>query len=387
MAREEKINLLYVITKLELGGAQKQLLSLIRNVNKEQFELFLFTGRDGLLVEDALSIPHLKLRRCRFLERAIHPLKDLALLIDLFLFIKKNDIGIVHTHSSKAGILGRLAAKLAGVKIIIHTVHGWSFHDYQPIFLKRLFILLERFVAMFTDKLIVVSYYDQAKGLENYIGDQAKYCLIRYGIDYAEFNINSSSIRKELGLDNNDLVVGMVACFKPQKCPQDFIKLACLVNRDIPEVKFVLVGDGVLRKKVEELISVSNLKENMILTGWRRDIPDILAAFDVFVLTSLWEGLPITLLEAMAGAKAAIATDTGGVREVIKEGRTGFLVQSHDMEELANKLAGLLRDNTLRVRMGNLAKESLKYDFRVDNLISNTEALYNSLIKVGESGL
>ncbi|MDD5097388.1 MAG: glycosyltransferase family 4 protein [Candidatus Omnitrophica bacterium] len=382
MVNEEKINLLYVITKLELGGAQKQLLSLVRGLNKEQFRVFLFTGQNGLLVEDFLSITGLNLRRCPFLERAIHLLKDLLVLIDLFLFIKKNNIKIIHTHSSKAGILGRLAAKLAGVKIIIHTVHGWSFHDYQPIFLKGLFISLERFVAMFTDRLIVVSVYDQLKGLKNHIGDQAKYSLIHYGIDYTEFNLTNSSIRSELGLNKNDLVVGMVACFKPQKCPQDFIKLACLINRDMPEVKFVLVGDGVLRKRVEELIAASNLEKNIILLGWRRDIPEILAAFDVFVLTSLWEGLPITLLEAMAKAKAIIATDTGGVREIIEEGKTGFLVQPHAMDELAHKLAGLLKDSALKVRIGNSAKESLKYDFRADKMIDNTQALYNSLMKV-----
>jgi len=379
MASEDKINLLYVVTKLELGGAQKQLLSLIKGVNPERFNLLLFTGQEGLLVKEASSIPHLKLKRCRFLKRSIHPFKDLLALINLYLFIKKNNIGIVHTHSSKAGILGRLAAKLAGVKAIVHTVHGWSFHDYQPVFLRKLFILLERFTALFTDKLIVTSYYDQAKGLKNRIGTQAKYSLIRYGIDYAEFNINDFSVRRELGLNSNDLVVGMIACFKPQKCPQDFIKLACLVTRSSLKVKFVLVGDGILRPKIERLISRFNLEQNVILTGWRRDIPRVLSAFDVFVLTSLWEGLPITVLEAMAAGKAVIATDTGGIREVVSQGKTGFLVQPHDLEGLAKKLISLLIENELRMRIGSLAQESLKYDFIVNNMINNTELLYASL--------
>ncbi len=380
MASANKINLLYVVTKLELGGAQKQLLSLIRGVNKERFNLLLFTGLEGLLVKEASSIPHLKLERCRFLKRLIHPLKDLLALIHLYSFIKKNNIGIVHTHSSKAGILGRLAAWLAGVKVIIHTVHGWSFHDYQPFFLRKLFVLLERFSALFTDKLIVTAYYDQAKGLKNRVGVQGKYSLIRYGIDYAEFDTNDSSVRWELGLDNNDLLVGMIACFKPQKCPQDFIKLACLVKRSIPKVKFILVGDGILRTKIERLISNSNLGENVILTGWRRDIPRVLSTFDVFVLTSLWEGLPITVLEAMAAGKVVIATDTGGIREVVNQGKTGFLVQPHDLEGLAKKLVSLLMENELRMRIGRLAKENLKDDFSVKNMINNTELLYASLL-------
>ena len=380
MSLENKINLLYVVTKLELGGAQKQLLSLIRRVNKERFNLFLFTGQEGLLVEDTLSIPHLELRRCRFLIRPIHPFKDLLALIDLYLFIKRNNIGIVHTHSSKAGFLGRLAAWLAGVKVIIHTVHGWSFHDYQPVLLRKLFILLERFVGSFTDKLVVVSYYDQAKGLKNRIGSQAKYCLIRYGIDPAEFSGDDSSVRRELGLNDNDLAIGMIACFKPQKCPQDFIKLACLVNRSMPGVKFILVGDGILRKKIEQLVASSNLEEKVILTGWRRDIHRVLSALDVFVLTSLWEGLPVTVLEAMAAARAVIATGTGGIKEAVSEGRTGFLIPPHDMEGLAKKLINLLKGSELRAKMGRLARESLKYNFRVNDMINNTETLYASLV-------
>jgi glycosyltransferase involved in cell wall biosynthesis len=376
MRPEDKINLLYVVTKLELGGAQKQLLSLIRGVNKEKFRVFLFTGIEGLLVEDALAIPYLELQGCRFLVRPIHPLKDLLALICLYLFIKRHSIEIVHTHSSKAGFLGRVAARLAGVKAIIHTVHGWSFHDYQPVFLKKIFILLERFTASFTKKLVVVSYSDQSRGINNRIGDQAKYSLIRYGIDRCEFENNDPSLRRELGLNDNDIVVGMIACFKPQKCPQDFIKLASLVKRSMPGVKFILAGDGILRREIERLISDSNLAGNVILTGWRRDIPRVLAALDVFVLTSLWEGLPVTVLEAMAAAKAVIVTDTGGVREVVNEAKTGFLVQPHDLQELAEKLFRLLEENELRTKTGRLAREYIKCGFSVDNMLSDTEALY-----------
>ena len=127
-----KTNLLYIITKLELGGAQKQLLSLIKGLDKQVYNIFLFTAKDGLLIKEALALDGLILNRSRFLERKINPLKDLLALIEIYGFIKKNRIQIVHTHSSKAGILGRLAAGLAKTKIIIHTVHGWSFHDYQP---------------------------------------------------------------------------------------------------------------------------------------------------------------------------------------------------------------------------------------------------------------
>jgi Glycosyltransferase len=233
-------------------------------------------------------------------------------LIEIRRFIKDNNIDIVHTHSSKAGILGRFAARLAKAEIVLHTVHGWPFNDYQRLITKKFFIWLEIIAARFTDKLIVVSDYDSQIGLNNNIAEDSKYLLIRYGIDYAQFNIRDDAIRKELGIKPDDLAVGMVGCFKPQKSPQDFIRLAFLLQPDLSRVKFILVGDGALRKKIEKLILKLNLQNKVFLTGWRRDIPRILSAIDVFILTSLWEGLPISVLEAMACGKPVVATKYGG---------------------------------------------------------------------------
>lgn len=389
-----KINLLYVVTKLELGGAQKQLLSLISGLDKERFSPFLFTSSDGLLFSEALSINNLTLRSSKFLERPIRPFQDLLALIEIYRFIKKNDIRIVHTHSSKAGLLGRLAAKLAGVKIIIHTVHGWSFNDCQPYIFRRLFISLERFTGSFTDKLIVVSDYDRQKGLSNNIAKEDRYSLIRYGIDYREFSRETKDVKKELGLGPKDLVVTNISCLKPQKSPLDFIKLAYLTKKTLFRrdainnrtqgscaVKFLLVGDGVLRKKIEGLIKKLNLGEDVILAGWRRDIPDILAATDVLTINSLWEGLPIAALEAMASACPVVATDTGGIREAVFSARTGFLVPPKDTKGMLERLLVLLKDEKARRQMGEAARDSLGQDFRLENMVTQTQDLYYSLIK------
>jgi glycosyltransferase involved in cell wall biosynthesis len=378
----QRINLLYVITKLELGGAQKQLLSLIKHLDQDKFKPFLFTAQDGFLILEASSIKGLTLKKSRWLERSINPLKDLLALIEIYWFIKKNNIEIVHTHSSKAGILGRLAAGLAEVKVILHTVHGWSFDDYKPIWKRILFIWLERLNARFSDKLVVTSNYDRQKGLDNHIGQENKYSLIRYGVDYTEFNIKDQNIREELGINPNDLVVGMIACFKPQKSPPDFIKLANLVNKVLPDVKFLLVGDGILRRKIEKLISKFNLQKQVVLTGWRDDIPRILSAIDVFVLTSLWEGLPITVLEAMAASKPVISTHTGGVTEVIAEGKSGFLVTPRDINKMSERIAVLIKDENLRRQIGQNARQSLDSNFTLTNMISKTENLYEELMKI-----
>jgi len=376
-----RINLLYVITKLELGGAQKQLLSLINKLDKTKFKLFLFTAQDGSLLSEALSITGLTVKKSKWLERPINPIKDLLALIEIWRFIKRNNIAVVHTHSSKAGILGRLAAGLAKVKVILHTVHGWSFNDYQLRWIRLFFVWLERLTAGFTDRIIVVSNYDRQKGLDNCIGTQNQYTLIRYGIDYTEFSLKDQAIRKELGLNTNDLVVGMIACFKPQKSPQNFVKLAFLTKKVLPEVKFLLVGDGISRKKIERLIRKFNLQKQVILTGWRRDIPRIMSAIDVFVLTSLWEGLPITVLEAMASNKPVVATHTGGIGEVIKEGNSGFLVSPGDTNKMSESLTVLLKDANLRKQIGQSARESLDFNFALTNMIRKNEDLYEDLFK------
>ena len=382
----QKINLLYVITKLELGGAQKQLLSLIERIDQKKYNIFLITAYQGLLVHDALSIKGLSLRRSRFLERSINPLKDFLALIEIYRFIIKNKINIVHTHSSKAGILGRWAGKIANVSVTIHTIHGWPFHQWQNPVARQLCIFLERLTAIITNKLIAVSKHDIDKGLKFKVGGREKYVLIRYGIDKEEFADYNNSLKKriELTIDSNQSVVGMVACLKPQKSPQDYIKIASLVNKVFPQAKFLLIGDGVLRPKIEKLIKKFNLNEHIILTGWRKDIPQILSAIDIFVLTSLWEGLPIAALEALASAKPVVATDTGGIQEIVKDGKTGFLVPPKNINILADRVITLLKDRALRSKMAEEARNSVGLEFTYGYMVNQTQELYANLIAGGK---
>ncbi|MFA5159351.1 MAG: glycosyltransferase family 4 protein [Candidatus Omnitrophota bacterium] len=376
-----KINLLYVITQLELGGAQRQLLSLIRQIDRDRFNLFLFTAQEGLLVEEALSISDLTFYRSRHLKRPINFQKDILAMIEMVRFIKKNKIDIVHTHSSKAGILGRWAGALARTAIIIHTVHGWSFNDFQKPFLRKLYVVLERLTSKFTDKIIVVSNHDRQKGLNHKIGSNGKYSLLRYGIDRVQFDMKDPSIRKELGISDDAPVVGTIACFKPQKALEDFVQLAFLTSRILPQARFLLVGDGALRKKIEKWIAEFNLGPRFILTGWRKDIPRILSAMDVFVLTSLWEGLPIAVLEAMAGRVPVVATHTGGISEVVVEGETGFLVPCHAMSFMLKKMRVLLEDISFKNRIIQSAKQCIDEKFDTKTMVKTHEDLYQQLIK------
>jgi len=377
-----KINILYVITKLELGGAQKQLLDCIRQLDQEKFKVFLFTAQEGLLLNDAAAIDGLTIVRSAFLERPIHPLNDLRALSEIGSFIKKNYIDIVHTHSSKAGIIGRWAGRRAGVKIILHTVHGWSFNAFQQALQRKIFICMERISARFSSKIIVVSEHDKNEGLANRVGNAGHYRLIRYGIDLEEFSHpDPAPIKKELGILDNDPVVVMIGCLKPQKAPADFIKVALLVRKDLPQAKFVLVGDGALRPHIERLIKKHRLQDAVILAGWRRDIPQVLAAADVVVLTSLWEGLPIAVLEAMASGKPVVATDTGGLKEVLIDGRTGFLVPPHDVVLMSRKVVSLLKDVSLRKGMGCNARDTLGAEYMISSMARKVQALYEELLQ------
>jgi len=380
---KDKINLLYVITKLELGGAQKHVLDLVRGIPKEKFNLSLFTANSGLLVDEAGGIPGLRLYRSRFLNRNLNPLLDLFTFIELCIYIRKNKIDIVHTHSSKAGILGRIAARFSGAKIIVHTVHGWSFHNYQNKIVYWFCVLAEKICASFTDRIVVVSNWDRDLGLKYSLARKEKYSLIRYALNYADFKVRDRRLdfRKKLGLNDSDLAVTMVACFKPQKSPLDFIRLAKLVKDEVPNTKFILAGDGVLHSRISHLIKRLNLEREIILTGWSYDIPLILAASDIFVLTSLWEGLPISVLEAFASGLPVVVTDTGGIHEVISHGQTGYLARPKDVDTIKQFASKLLKDNRLREKIGLASFEYItKEDFSLNNMVANIKNIYCDLL-------
>lgn len=376
----QKATILFVVTKLELGGAQKQLLRIIQDLDKTAFDVFLFTAAQGLLIEDACRIPQLTVIRSRFLERPLDPLKDLLALVELYRCIKKNKITIVHTHSSKAGIVGRVAAWLAQTRVIIHTVHGWSFNEYQPFLVRKTYTALERMAGAVTTRIIVCCLSDKEKGVRHRIGSPDRYVLIRYGIDYACFDKTHFNPRERFKVGREGLVVGTVACLKPQKAPDDFIKVACLIHARLPQVQFVLVGDGAARPSIERMIISCGLVNVVTLLGWQRDIPAVLSLFDVFILVSLWEGLPITVLEALASSKPVVATNTGGVSEVIKEGVNGFLVEPGNPQALCDRLMSILTDRALRKNFSENALVSLSGAYEAQRMIRETRDLYAALI-------
>ena len=368
-----------IITKLELGGAQEIVIYITENLSRDRYSPILISGCGGILDGEVKNNPKIKPFFIPELIREVNPIKDAITLMKIWRFLKSERVDLVHTHSSKAGILGRWAAHFAGVPHIFHTYHGFGFNEYQKWWIRKAFIWLERVTARITDRLIVVSSENVKKGMANRIGKEGQYEVIHCATNikaFSEIKIDFDQKKREFGIDPESPVVAMIACFKPQKAPQDFIFLAHRVSQVLPSTRFLLVGDGELRSKVEELIGRFKLKGKVILTGWRRDVPEIMQIIDVLVLTSLWEGLPIVFAEAMASGKPVVATAVDGAKEAIIEGVNGFLVEPHNIEKFAERIIRLIKDRNLAQKMGSEGRKMVYPTFDLAHMLSRIEELY-----------
>ena len=372
----------HIITKLELGGAQQNTLCTVSHLNAARFRPLLITGESGLLDQEARALSGVEFHQVPSLKRPIRPVADLRALLALTLLLRRLNPLIVHTHSSKAGILGRWAARLAGVPIIIHSIHGFGFTRYQHPLVRRALIALERRTSRFTTRFFAVSEANRRLGMELGLFPADRCTVIRSGVDLHAFRrarVDIAAKKRELGLEPGGPVVGMIAPLKPQKAPLDFVRLAALVHRSRPDARFVLVGDGELRGPVEEQSARLGLSGTLLLTGWRRDIAEILRCFDLFVLTSLWEGLPRVYLEALASGVPVVGTRVDGAAEVIRDGVNGYLVEPGDVRGMADRVLELLAHPDAAVRMGQKG-ESLPQEFDIRDMIRRLEREYDRLV-------
>ncbi|MBU0759747.1 MAG: glycosyltransferase family 4 protein [Candidatus Omnitrophica bacterium] len=384
----------HVITKPELGGAQTSTLNLLSRLPRDKYTVSVITSPSGILKTDFEKIQKIRFFSTPFLVRPINPISDILAFMHIFIIYIVWGPSLVHTHSSKAGIIGRWAAvlynltrRLCKVKSVrcevIHTVHGWSFNDYQPLALKRFLIFMEKITANFTTKIICVSNSDIETGLRYRIAVRDKFTVIKYGIPFADFSealVDKSRKRRELGITNDGPIVGMIACLKPQKAPQDYIKACIRIHEKMPDINFLLIGDGVLRKKCSRLLVSSSLNGRFIFSGWRRDVPEILSVLDIVVLTSKWEGMPIAVIEALLKGCPVVATDTGGTKELVKDGVTGYLVHPGSYEDVAQKVLSILSDPDILARMKKEAFLSIDRSFELNRMVAEVENLYKAVL-------
>ena len=380
-----KIRVLHVITRLIIGGAQENTMLTATLLDPDRYAVDVIsgpqTGPEGSLIDEVRQ-RNIPLTILPDLVREISPIHDLKALLKLTRLTQQSRYDVIHTHSSKAGILGRWAAYLARVPVIVHTVHGWGHHDRQHPLVRRFYILLERATQRITDRLIVVSPLNTEKGLADGIATPEKYITIRSGIELDRFMRpvrSRAAMRAELGIPLDAPVMGTVARFSLQKAPLDFVAAAAMVAAAIPQAHFVFVGDGPLRPQAEAAIAQAGLAMCFHLTGLRRDVPELLTTFDVFALSSLWEGLPRVLPQAMAAGLPIVATAIDGNAEAIDDGINGCLAPPGDPVALSRAVIALLRDPGAAHRMGQAGLARVG-EFSAAKMVDDIARLYEALL-------
>lgn len=312
-----------------------------------------------------------------FLKREISPLNDLKALFILYRIIRKGRYYIVHCHSTKAGLLGRIAAWLAKTPRIYFTIHGWSFYnvgEYGRI--KHLLIFFEKMLAKLTDILICVSVNDKIEGINKKIAYEDKFTVIYNGIS-SSHAYTRGVLRDKIDANESDVILGTVGRLAYQKNPLLFLEVAKQVIKAYKHVKFVLIGDGPLYDDCRKFVNVNDLGKNVFLLGLRKNAYRFLVDMDVFVLTSRFEGLPLTIIEGMFAKLPIIATDVGGVSELVQNERNGFLVPNDNAKELATRMKNLIEDSGKRIKMGKESQKIAIDNYTLDKMIQKYNKLYN----------
>ncbi|MCC7172473.1 MAG: glycosyltransferase [Planctomycetes bacterium] len=379
--------IVHVITKLELGGAQQNTLDTCARLDRSRFRVALLTGPDGALDSAAARIPDLDFRIVPDLVREVSPLRDLrawrTLRGHVRSFAEDGAPVLVHTHSSKAGILGRLAARSAHATRVVHTVHGFGHPAFGSALARRAALAAERHVAPMTDAFVVVAQANADEGRVLGLFADKPVELIRSGFDvnaFREPGITRDEARAALGLSPTAPVVGVVACFKPQKAVADFLTAFAHVRSHVKDAVAIVVGDGELRTPLERLRAHLGLDAVVSFVGWRDDVPRILRALDAFVLTSRWEGLPRAVVQAMAAHVPVVATAADGTADVVKDGVTGVLCPIGDVDAIAAGIVRVLQARSFASYLAHNAASKVD-EFDVARMIERLEALYDRLLR------
>jgi glycosyltransferase involved in cell wall biosynthesis len=373
----------HVITRLIIGGAQENTLSSVLGLRqKPGLEVKLVSG-PASGPEGSLEFLDPELIRVPRLVRPVHPWKDLQALRELEFLFRRTTPDVVHTHSGKAGILGRLAASRAGVRIIVHTIHGPSFGHFQGIVANTLFRAAERRAARVTTHFVTVADAMTEQYLAAGIGQREQYTRIFSGFNLAPYLTaqNDSALRVKLGLASSDIVVGIIARLFKLKGHDDLFAVAPEIVRRNPRIKFLLVGDGEWRGRFERKARTLGLEKHVVFAGLVSpgEVARYVGAMDVLVHLSLREGLPRALPQALAAAKPVIAYDCDGAREVCINDQTGFLLEAGDLNGLIDRVLRLANDAALREKLGRAGREFVRERFSVDQMVDQLHSLYLKL--------
>jgi glycosyltransferase involved in cell wall biosynthesis len=384
---------LHIITRLDMGGsAQNTLLSCKELCGK--YEILLVHGlshESGMsdlekqIVEDGVGQAQkngVKVIALPTLVRSIRPIKDFRALLSIIWLLSKEKPDIVHTHSSKGGILGRLAAKIAGVPNIIHTPHGHVFYGHFGTIASKIFLWAEKIFSRFTDRMVALTDGEKDDYINLSVCPPEKLFKIHSGVDVKKFmhaNGNRVEKRRSLGLDQNEAVIGFVGWLLPIKGPDYLLKAMDYVWQGHPEASLVLVGKGGMDVDLRAEALKKNANGKVKFLGWREDVDEIMPLFDMLVLPSLNEGMGRVLVEAMAAGKPVVASRVGGIPDLVRHAETGYLVPPADEKALADGIKKLLDDPERAKQMGLRGREHCR-QFSIEAMIDKLDKLYIELI-------
>ncbi|HOE65761.1 MAG TPA: glycosyltransferase family 4 protein [Candidatus Hydrogenedentes bacterium] len=380
-----RIRVAHIITRLCQGGAQENTLHTARLHDRGRYEVDLLCGRivgGEASIEDKAASYGVGIVRVPDLVRPLAPWRDVRALHQLERLIRKGRYDIVHTHTSKAGYLGRWAAARAGTPIVVHTPHGHVFDGYFPVPLTRLFVRLERRAAKWTDRIIALTPQGVEEHLAEGIGRPDQYVDIFSGIDLEPFEAairNRDAMRAALGYGRDEALIGAAGRLEPVKGFAYFVEAARLVCAQAPHARMLLAGRGPLDRVLRA--QAADMGDRFRFLGFRDDLPDVLAALDIFVLPSINEGMGRVLLECGAAGVPAVATAVGGVPNIVHDGATGLLTPPRNAQALACNILGLVQDAGLRHRMGMAARGHVAPRYGIETMVRKIESLYEELIR------
>ncbi|MBC8171595.1 MAG: glycosyltransferase family 4 protein [Anaerolineae bacterium] len=380
---QRPIKIMRIIARLNIGGPAIHVTLLTRKLSAPAYESQLVTGNidpeEGDMSYYAtqhqiepLVVPEL--------GRSLNPLRDIITIWKLYRLMRQEQPDIVHTHTAKAGFVGRWAAKLAGVPVILHTFHGHVFAGYFSPLKTRFFIWLEQLTARISDTIITLTQGLRRELVEDYrIARREKFTVLPLGLDlepFARTPRKAGDFRRQWHIPADAPLVGIAGRFVPVKNHALFLAAAALVRQQRPDAHFVLIGDGELRAEVEQQIEALGLRDCITLTGWQRDLTTAYGDMDVFVISSVNEGTPVTVIEALSAGCPVVATAVGGLPDLLDGGAFGELVPSQDQTALANAILKVLA-NPPDTR---LAQKAMLDRYGIERLVSDLDSLYRGLL-------
>lgn len=387
----KKIRVLHLQLLPLMSGVQKVALDEMAIIDKESFAPVLVCKSQGHFTDAATEVGV----DCHYvaeLERAVSPVSDFKAFFKLYKLFRELRPDVVHTHSSKTGVLGRIAAKLAGVPAVVHTVHGFPFDAAASVAQRRFYVALEWISARFCDAMILLKRAD-LELTKTLLGVRLKKLhLIPNGVCLDTFRpvphaIRAARKKEILGCDSEEVSIAMTGRLWEQKNPECFVHAAInLLNAGAVNVGFYLIGDGPLRDSLQEIIDGSGFASRVKILGWRNDVTTLLQVMDVFVLPSRWEGLPLAILEAMSVGLPVVASNIPGNTDLVQDGVTGYLFPGEDPNALASKLALLIGHNKLRATFGSAARATIFDHYQIGDRIGKLERLYVELLASRRAG-